>query len=456
MKLATKYNQFIKNRTQWNPGDGFGSCQMPDFLYPFQAFSVEWALQRGRAAILADCGMGKTAMQLAWADLVVKKTNKPVLLLTPLAVGAQTLREAEKFGIEAERSRDGKVGGAKVWITNYQQLHKFNPHQFSGVVGDESSAIKDFKSQTKSEVTEFMRTIEYRSLWTATAAPNDYWELGTSSEALGYLGFRDMITTFFKQETTKDQLGWGRTKYRFRGHAEHPFWSWVCSWAKCFRKPSDIGFDDAGFALPPLHEHEHVVSAAKVREGMLFSLPAKCLQEQREERRNSIPERVDMARQIVESCDGPSAVWCELNDEGNSLAKAIPNSVQVTGSMADEAKEEIFDNFSSGAIQRLITKPKIGCWGLNWQHCSNIVCFPSHSFEQYYQLVRRCWRFGQKNPVNVNLIVSEGEMGVLKNLKRKATQADTMFDSLTKHMNDPQHLVTLDRFAHKEKLPTWL
>jgi len=454
--ISANYRKFLTGRAKWTGMDGFKATP-PDFLFPFQASLVEWALAKGRAAVLADCGLGKTAMQLAWADQVVKHTNRPVLLLTPLAVGAQTLREAEKFGIDAERSRDGSITGKpQVCITNYQQLHKFSPDQFAGVVGDESSAIKDFKSATKSIVTDFMRNIKFRSLWTATAAPNDYWELGTSSEALGYLGFRDMITTFFKQETTKDDLGWGRTKYRFRGHAEHPFWSWVCSWARCIRNPSDIGFDDDGFDLPPLHEHEHIVNALKCREGFLFSLPAKRLPEQREERRNSIAERVAKACELVEAHDGPSAIWCELNDEGKALEKTIANSVQVTGSMPDEQKEEIFEGFSSGSIQRLITKPKIGCWGLNWQHCCHEVVFPSHSFEQYYQLVRRCWRFGQTNPVNIHVVASEGEAGVLKNLKRKAMQADAMFDSLTKHMNDPQHITKLDRFIEKESIPSWL
>lgn len=453
--VATNYETFLEGRTKWNGNSGF-DADVPDFLFDFQQHLVEWALRKGRAAVLADCGLGKTPMQLAWADQVVRHTNKPVLLLTPLAVGAQALREAEKFGIEACRSRDGSIPNSpKVVITNYQQLQKFDRHKFGGVVGDESSAIKDFKSQTKSAVTEFMREIPYRSLWTATAAPNDFWELGTSSEALGYLGFRDMITTFFKQETIKDKLGWGRTKYRFRGHAEHPFWSWVCSWARCIRKPSNLGFEDTNFILPSLHEYEHIVSA-KAREDMLFTIPARDLREQRTERRGSIVERVAKANELVEAHDGPSVIWCELNPEGDALEREIADSVQVSGSTPDDEKERILEAFAAGEIKRLITKPKIGCWGLNWQHCSNVVVFPSHSFEQYYQLVRRCWRFGQQNPVHVHLVVSEGEIGVLKNLKRKAMQADQMFDSLTKHMNDPKHLATLDYFAHREELPAWL
>lgn len=449
------YLDFLSSRAKWYGDDGIDNRELPPFLYPFQADLVSWALAKGRAAIFADCGLGKTAMQLAWADAIVKHTNKPVLLLTPLAVGGQTLREAEKFWIDAERSRDGSTNGPRVYITNYEQLHKFDSSTFAGVVCDESSAIKDFKSKTKAAVVEFCRTLQYRLLCTATAAPNDYWELGTSSEALGYLGFRDMITTFFKQETSKDHLGWGRTKYRFRGHAEKPFWSWVCSWAKCIRKPSDIGYSDDGFDLPPLRESEHVVKLETLRDGWLFALPATNLQEQREDRRNSIATRVERAAEVIANHDGCSVAWCELNAEGDALERAIPGAVQVSGSMSDDEKEERLAAFSDGKVPCLVTKPKIGCWGLNWQHCNNIAMFPSHSFEQYYQAVRRCWRFGQERPVDVHLIICEGEAGVLANLRRKMRQADAMFESLREHMNDPHAIVKVDSFPTQEVIPAW-
>jgi hypothetical protein len=457
MATSKDYESLIESRVKWHGDSGFVAGNMPDFLYPFQSYLVDWSLHKGRAAIFADCGYGKTAMQLAWADAVVRHTNRPVLLLTPLAVGAQTMREAAKFGIDAARSRDGYIEGEKIWITNYQQLHKFDPSCFAGVVCDESSAIKDFKSATKGAVVEFMRQTPYRLLCTATAAPNDYWELGTSSEALGYLGFRDMITTFFRQElAARGTLGWGATKYRFRGHAEHPFWSWVCSWAKCMRKPSDIGFDDKGFDLPPLTEFEHVVHTEQARDGLLFAMPGRTLAEQRQERRNSIGERVAKAHELATAHDGASVIWCELNPEGDALEREIPDAMQVRGSMDDEEKEEILDGFAAGHVKRLIIKPKIGCWGLNWQHCNRVIMFPSHSFEQYYQAVRRCWRFGQKKPVDVHLIVNEGEAGVIANLKRKMLQAERMFESLSEHMNDPSHLVKLDRFANQEVVPSWL
>jgi len=452
-----RYENFIRNKSQAHGGSGFDPIWMPDFLYDFQRHLVDWSIRKGRAAIFADCGLGKTPMQLVWADNVVRKTNRPVLLATPLAVGPQTIEQAAKFGIEAERSRDGSIGSkAQVYVTNYEQLHKFDPDEFSGFVGDESSGIKNFKSERKKLVIEFTRLMKYRSLWTATAAPNDVWELGTSSEALGYLGFRDMITRFFKQETSKDYLGWGRTKYRFRGHAEQPFWRWVCSWARAIRKPSEIGCSDDGFVLPPLVEHEYIVDTKKSREGMLFATPARNLQEQRQERRNSIEERCEKACELAVAHDGPTILWCELNDEANLLERTVPNAVQVSGSMSDDAKEERLMAFSRGEIQRMVTKPKVGCWGLNWQHCSNVISFPSHSYEQYYQSVRRCWRFGQKSVVNVHVIVNEGEVGVLKNIRRKAEQVDRMFTSLAQHMNDCLTLSSMDVFPERETVPGWL
>ena len=451
------YAEFIANKSQWKNECGFKVASLPSWLFDFQAYLVEHALQKGRSAIFADCGMGKTAMELAWGEQVIKRENKPVLLATPLAVGAQMIQEAEKFGVGAVRSRDGKHSGKpQVVITNYEQLHKFNPHDFAAFIGDESSGIKDAKSARKQTVVDFARVIKYRLLCTATAAPNDFWELGTSSEALGLLGFRDMITTFFKQETGKDHLGWGRTKYRFRGHAQEPFWSWVCSWARSLRKPSELGFSDEGFNLPELIEREVVVQTAKCRSGMLFAMPGATLHEEREERRNSIDERCEKAVELVSKHDGCSVCWCELNKEADTLVRMIDGAVQVSGSMSDDEKEERLTAFSGGQISTLVIKPKIGAWGLNWQHCNNVISFPSHSYERHYQSVRRCYRFGQKKPVKVSLIVGEGEAGILANLRRKAAQSETMFASIVAHMKDAMHLQTSDYFPEKEMVPAWL
>ena len=454
--MSTGYDVFLEGKRKLHSDEGFEPVWMPDSLFDFQRNVCEWVIRTGRAAGIEDCGLGKTRQQLTVAENIVRHTNKPVLLATPLAVGPQTVAEADLIGIDAVRSRDGTVsGGPRVVVTNYEQLHKFDPLDFGGFVGDESSCLKDAKSERKKVVTEFVRRIRYRSLWTATAAPNDVWELGTSSEVLGYLGFRDMITKFFKQETSNGGIGWGRNKYRFRGHAEQPFWKWVCSWARAIRKPSDLGFSDEGFDLPELREHEHVVETKKARDGMLFAMAARNLQEQRQERRNSIEERCEKASELVSDVDGPSVMWCELNDEADMLER-MANAVQVSGSMSDEAKEERLIAFTNGEIQRLVTKPKVGCWGLNWQHCNTVVSFPSHSFEQYYQAVRRCWRFGQTKPVDVHVVVNEGEVDVLKNIRRKAEAADAMFSSIVEHMGDALRLTSEDNFTQTEEIPSWL
>lgn len=453
MKPCT-YQDFLLNKARFAESDGFAPVWMPDFLFGFQRSLVDWAIRKGRAALFADCGLGKTAMQLVWAENVVRFTNGKVLILTPLAVGAQTAREAEKFGIEARRSTDGKSEKG-ITITNYERLHHFDASEFSGVVCDESSILKNFDGARRKEITEFMGRTRYRLLATATAAPNDFHEIGTSSDALGHMGARDMLTVYFKEDTVKDYLGWGRKSWRFRGHAERPFWRWVCSWARACRKPSDLGFDDAGFVLPPLIEKELIVENATPREGMLFAVPANGLKEQREERRVTLRQRCEAAAEAA-SARGASVVWCHLNDEGDALEEMIPGGVQVSGSMSDEEKEEKLTAFSAGEIKRLITKPRIGCWGLNWQHCRNVVTFPSHSWEQYYQAVRRCWRFGQNKSVNVTIVATPGERGVSANLKRKAEQADHMFASLVEHMNQSIAVERGFSFNVEEESPSWL
>ncbi len=451
------YAEFIKRKSREDTQYGFDPIWIPDCLFEFQKSLTDWAIRNGRSALFEDCGLGKTLQQLVWAENVVRHTNMPVLLATPLAVGPQTIKEAEKFGIDAERSRGGKFSGEpRIVVTNYEQIHKYDSNAFGGFVGDESSGIKNFKSATKQVVTEFCRRIKYRLLCTATAAPNDFWELGTSSEALGYMGFRDMITVFFKQDTQKDHLGWGRAKYRFRGHAEEPFWKWVCTWSRSIRKPSDIGCDDSGFILPPLNMNEIVVNTAKARPGRLFAMAATNLQEQRQERRNSIAERCEKAAEIATSHDRSVVMWCELNDEADRLTREVDGAVQIKGGMSDDRKEELLIAFTDGQLKRLVTKPKIGCWGLNWQHCHDVVMFPSHSFEQHYQAVRRCWRFGQTRPVDVSLIVNEGEVGVLKSLKRKNAQAERMFESLVRFMSDSLAINHQESFEKTESIPSWL
>jgi hypothetical protein len=454
-----KYAEFINSKRQLSGYFGFDPIYMPDQAFDFQSMLIDFAVRKGRSAIFADCGLGKTLIQLAWAENVIRKTNKHVLVLTPLAVSHQTAKEAGKFGIDARRSNAGEFEPSPhIVITNYERLHHFNTNDFSGVVCDESSILKNFDGATKAAVTEFMRTREYRLLCTATAAPNDFIELGTSSEAIGELGFMDMIGRFFKKEgstcSRKDETRSGI--YRFRGHAESDFWRWVCSWARACRRPSDLGFSDDMFQLPDLITRQHIVKARTANPDYLFDMPARGLAEQRAERARSVVERCEKAAECATSHASPVLSWCYLNKEGDLLTRMIPGAVQVSGKDSDERKEECFKAFESGEIRALVTKPTIAGFGLNWQHCANQTFFPSHSFEQWYQAIRRCWRFGQTKPVTVEVISSEGEANVLANLQRKSDAADQMFNALVEFMWDELKIEKKSEPTTKEEIPSWL
>ena len=448
------YAAFLASKAQVASAGGFDPLWLPDFLKPFQRQLVEWTVRKGRAANFSDCGLGKTPMTLVWAENVLRHTGRPVLILTPPAVGPQFVREGQKFGVECVHVKNGKRHSG-INVTNYEQLHHYSPDDFAGVAADESGGIKHFESKRTAEVTEFVRTLQYRLLATATAAPNDYDELGTSAEALGEMGYSDMLARFFRQQTAKDHRGWGRTKYRLRAYAERDFWRWVCSWARAVRKPSDLGFDDAEFILPELVTNEHVIQARTRREGLLFDLPAVTLEEQREERRRTLAERCEKVAELVRH-DLPAICWCHLNPEGDLLERLIPGCVQVSGSDSDEEKEEKLLAFISGQARVLVSKPIVAGWGLNLQHCAHETFFPSHSFEQWYQAVRRCWRFGQKNPVRVDVVTSEGERGVLENLKRKAVQAELLFTRLVELMNEQLHIRAMNPFTAAASVPPWL
>lgn len=652
------YDAFLDAKSHYSEMHGFEPLWMPSFLMDFQQSLVDWATRKGRGAIFADCGLGKTPMQLVWAENVVRRTGGRVLILTPLAVGAQTMREAEKFGIEAHRSWKGELPG-NIIIANYERLHHFNAADFSGCVCDESSILKNYDGSYKAQITEFMRKMSYRLLCTATAAPNDYIEVGTSSEALGELGYMDMLNRFFKNDqnpTCDTKRKWAKTggevpKWRFKPHAETPFWQWVCSWARAVRKPSDIGFDNDGFILPPLIEKDHLVEAQKPRPGMLFALPAVGLWEQREERRHTINERCEKAAELSQTQES-HLIWCHLNKEGDLLEQLIPGSIQVKGTDSDEWKEAAVEWFKGErcicndpmfraklatcgkenikkignkgspqtqstlqgsrdinhlelqkktrcicepitkpistdgenvlknsaiditqndvnnmrlthqseirlgltqnngsnliptrdsisicenmglldkSIKRcspirmedvqyveaktleieegcdstlttvtpqelledcfvptvtedsgismmtqenskkqqctcgyisgrrvLISKPVMFGFGLNLESCAHMTFFPSHSYEQYYQSVRRCWRFGQTSPVRVDVVTTEGEAQVMKNLQRKADAADKMFSQLVAFMNDAIKVNRDNQFINRQELPAWL
>lgn len=476
-----EYQDFIKHKSQIGGNAGFAPIFMPDFLFDFQKHLVEWALLKGRAAIFADCGLGKTPMQLVWADNIARKTNGRVLVLTPLAVAKQTEREAQKFGIEAKRSATGELE-SKIVVTNYDRMHLYDPSDFVGVVCDESSILKNVNGETRKQITRFMLKMQYRLLCTATAAPNDYTEIGTSSESLGELSHSEMLKRFFKylddkgqksesrqQEQAEKELQSGGQYYqklayrvaqtigqwRLKHHAIVPFWKWVASWARAVRRPSDIGFDDAKFILPPLNQYDHVIKPATPPDGWLFNVPAFGLGAERDERKRTINDRCEFVADLVNH-DRPAVVWCHTNDEGDLLEKVIPGSKQVAGKTPDDEKVEIYEAFASGELKKLIIKPKIGAWGLNWQHCAHVVTFATHSYEQHYQSVRRCYRFGQANPVRLDIIATEGEVRVMDNMARKAKRAELMFEALVREMNETMKIERIDEYTNKAEAPSWL
>lgn len=393
-------------------------------MFGFQRDITTWALRMGRAAIFAECGLGKTLMQLEWAA----KVPGDVLLLTPLAVSHQTAKEAAKFGIDAKVSGDGGKRG-KITITNYEKLAKFNLHEYSGVVLDESSILKAFDGKTRTSLIDGFAATPYRLACTATPAPNDHVELGNHAEFLGVMSRVEMLATFFVHD------GGDTSSWRLKGHAVADFWKWVAGWAAMIRKPSDLGYPDDGFALPELRIHEHMIETGDTQAGKLFVDSAQGLDAQRKARRKTLDARVAKAAELAAGND-PCLVWCELNDEGDAIEK-LTGFAQVAGKDSDDAKAAKLDAFSDGDARGLVTKPKIGGFGMNWQHCSRMVFAGlSNSYEQFYQAVRRCWRFGQKNPVDVHVVTTDLEVSVLENIKAKQAAADEMAAEMVKHMGE--------------------
>ena len=468
----SSYAEFLAKKTQQADGGGFAPPMIHDWLYPFQRDLLEWAVRKGRSAIYADCGLGKTPMQLAWADNVVRHTNKNVLVLTPLAVSQQLVREGEKFGIEVGLSRDGKPAG-KITALNYERLHKADEADYAGVVCDESSILKHWTGKTQKAVTRFVSKTPYRLLCTATPAPNDFVELGTSSEVLGDLTHSEMLSMFFRQisddekkrRATKDdvihskRLSWrviqSMGQWALKAHAFEPFWKWVSSWARACRKPSDLGdYDDAQFVLPPLNRIDHMVVPRKPPPGYLFTLPAFGLNQERGERRRTIEERSELVSELVQGNE-TAIIWCQLNDEADAIEKAIPDAVQVKGTQSLETKEELLLSFLDGESRVLITKAKIAGLGLNMQHCAHVITFVDHSYEKFYQSIRRCWRFGQKRPVRLDVICTEGEINIKRNMDRKQKLADQMFDSIIAFMNDAEK-VSSNQPTTTIEVPKWM
>ncbi len=435
-----EYREFIKSKEHSENNYGFDPIYFPDISFDFQKEIITRAVKKGRIGIFADTGLGKTLISLAIAKNIILKTNKRVMIITPLAVAFQFLKEAEKIGIsDIEYSKDGKFK-SKIVLCNYERLHYFDSKDFECVILDESSILKNFKGQIKNQITSFIKKVPYRFLTTATPSPNDFIELGTSSEALGYMGYMDMLSKFFKnnQNTADSNNRNIGEKFYLKPHAENAFFQWVNSWSIMIKKPSDLGFKDDLFKLPNLVTNNHIVknnSLIDVDGQLLFFTPtAKTMTEVRHEQKQTEQERCEKAVELAQN--KISVYWCNTNNESAILKGMDKEASEIIGSQSIEKKEEILKAFADGQIKRLITKARITGMGLNWQHCNHSVFFPTWSYEQYYQAIRRFWRFLQKKDVYIDLVISEGQTRVMEALKQKTIKAQELYEKLVKNVNE--------------------
>lgn len=461
------YQAFLARKATEAPPVGIDTPgALPTALKPFQRDLTLWALRRGRAAIFAGTGLGKTLIQLAWADAVERHSGKPVLILTPLAVAQQTVGEAAKFGIAGvayAQSQDDAT--SRIVVTNYDRFDKFDIERFGAIILDESSIIKAHDSKTRATLITVCRNIQYRLACTATPAPNDWAELGNHAEFLGVMSEKEMLSMFFVHDGSV--RAHGDSEWRLKGHAEKPFWAWVASWATLIRSPEDLGYDEPGYILPPLNRRQITVSVEyKPIAGSLFPMEARTLQERLAARRDSIDDRAAAAARIVNAeRDKPWLIWCHLNDEADALVRAIPDAVEVRGTHDPETKAARLLGFCRGEPRVLVSKPSIAGWGMNWQHCADMVFVGlNDSFEQIYQAIRRCWRFGQTRPVNVYMIASELEGAVVANIEAKEQAFEAMGAAMAEHMLDLTRRVVRTGRAQQSsytpqeqmELPTWL
>ena len=451
------YLEFLKRKSVIDPDTGLASIPaLNPMLYPHQSDMVKWALRRGRAALFADCGIGKGPMQMEWAD----KQPHECIIAAPLAVAHQFVREAQKFGIDLSYAKDQTGITKRLTVTNYERLENFHLEQFGAVALDESSILKNYSGAYSTWMIDAFKDTPFRLCSSATPAPNDVMELGTQAEFLGVMTRGEMLAMYFTHD------GGDTSKWRVKGHAQAAFWSWMASWAVMIRKPSDLGYSDEGFILPPLHMHEQCVSVSNPTNGFLFAVEAQTLQERQQARRDSIADRVKACADIVNSSNEPFLVWCNLNDESDALAAAIPDAVEVRGSDTDEHKEKSIAGFLDGSIRVIVSKPKIMGLGLNFQHCADMAYVGlSDSYEQLYQSIRRCWRFGQTRPVNVHVITAETEGAVVSNIKRKEREAEETYNNMIEHMKDLNaaalHGQTVRNKSeympsHQVQIPSWL
>lgn len=433
------YLDFLEKKRHTIGEFGFDPLWFPDCAFDFQKHVIEKSVRKGRIANFLDTGLGKTLIQLSYAQNVVMHTNKKVLILTPLAVAFQFIIEANKIGIDdIEYSKDGKHT-KKIVLCNYERLHYFDPKDFVCLVLDESSILKNFDGKIKNEVNTFIKKLPYRLLSTATPSPNDFIELGTSSEALGYMGYMDMLTKFFKNnqnsvDSNNRNIG---EKFYLKPHAERDFFAWVNQWAIMCKMPSDLGFSDERYVLPKLHVNKHIVENQSLidvnGQFQLFTPIAKSMTEVRHEQKQTELQRCEKAFELA---NGKTSVyWCNTNQESAYLKDIDKEAVEIIGSQTIERKEDILLNFAQGNIERIITKAKITGMGLNWQHCQHSVFFPTWSYEQYYQAIRRFWRFGQKNEVTIDLVISDGQTRVMEALEQKTQKAIELHKNLTENVN---------------------
>lgn len=433
-----EYQEFLKSKRILVEPAGFKADTrgLNRKAFQWQKDVVVWALKKGRSALFEDCGLGKTLQQLMWAGEVVKHTGKPVMIFAPLAVVRQTESEANKFGEVAVPVRSmAEIHGPKVYVTNYDIADHFDLSGFGGVVLDESSILKDFTSKTKNTLMELCRDVEYKLCCTATPSPNDYTELGNHAEFLGVMSRTEMLATFFVHD------GGNTSKWRLKGHAKEAFFAWLASWACCMTTPEDLGYPSGEYMLPPLRIVEHEVKADKLLDGdgqsMLFSPLSQTLSARREARRDSLEKRVETASEIANSSQEQFLVWCDLNAESEMLAEEIHGSVEVKGTDHPDCKAAAMREFGEGKARCLVSKPSIAGWGMNWQQCHRMIFVGlSDSFEAYYQAVRRCWRFGQKSPVTVDIVISDADGAVKANIERKQGEARELTKELVKYTKD--------------------
>jgi hypothetical protein len=426
---VSDYQSFIEQKSFRHVEAGF-SCPevLPYPLFDYQEPLVRWACKRGKAALFADTGLGKTIMQLAWADQVAKHTGGPVIILAPLAVSLQTIDEGKKYGIHVEKANPGAAFfGPNIVITNYEQIHKFDPDVFQGIVIDESSILKGMQGKRRQEITDFGMSIKYRLSCTATPSPNDFMELGTQAEFLGIMSQIEMLAMFFIHD------GGDVSKWRLKGHGQSRFFEWMATWAAVIRSPTDLGFDGSRHVLPKLHYHSHVVETTP--EDALFVEPAQGLQDRNKARKDSVDARVAVAAELANSMEGQVLIWCNLNDESERLTKSIADAVEVKGSDKPDHKADSLVGFARSDVRVMVSKPKIAGFGMNFQNCHQMIFVGlSDSWEAYYQAIRRCWRFGQLDEVQVHVVSADTEGAVIENIQKKDKNNQELGASMVEHM----------------------